>query len=685
MYRMYRKTVYDTYKQYKRSPDTRTMDEICKHNANFELQVQQKFLKEYTVNTPDWKSLLLYHELGSGKTCTAISIAEEQMRIDDKFKTLVLLPARLKTNFLDELMTDCVSDKYLSKSDLKLLMDPKVSKKIKTEARLRFEDKVKERYTIMSFDRLKINAKKTRNLYKWCQDLTRDRILIIDEVHNLVNNTYAESDFDLLTRQNAIGSKITGLNTILFRYITKNAHPTCKMLFLTATPIFDNINQIKELAAGLNPSFVLRKGATLEEAINAMKGKVSYFPGTSKAAYPEVEFVYHDVPLTSIQDTITHQIDEANQKGGDGNSSGEYVLIPDEDDLNEAFLAKQRQIAIACLPGNKKNIDRVASNVNKYAPKIATLVSELKKYPGKHVVFSNFIYQGLRIVQKVLDRNEYFDFRSVKDMITTRQYPFYKVYALWDGSVSDREKQHLKNILNSVDNIDGRLIKIVLGSPSIKEGVSFKHVQHMHLLDPVWNLSAKSQVEGRVVRFCSHVDIDRTKYPDLDRKVVIHTYVSVPREDGLVNVTCDEIIYYRIIPKKAAFVRNGEEYLKKIAIDYYLFRRLYRITPLSSPQNDESPIHIIPEKLKHNEKKEKKKNTCPSRRRPDKETNKCGEGYEPMMNNNGNPCCYKIKKQKRTSTCPSKRRPNQNNKCPEGQFLGKNKAGDPCCYKRKQS
>ena len=56
-----------------------------------------------------------------------------------------------------------------------------------------------------------------------------------------------------------------------------------------------------------------------------------------------------------------------------------------------------------------------------------------------------------------------------------------------------------------------------------------------------------------------------------------------------------------------------------------------------------------------------------------------------MMNNNGNPCCYKIKKQKRTSTCPSKRRPNQNNKCPEGQFLGKNKAGDPCCYKRKQS
>ena len=342
MYRMYRKTVYDTYKQYKRSPDTRTMDEICKHNANFELQVQQKFLKEYTVNTPDWKSLLLYHELGSGKTCTAISIAEEQMRIDDKFKALVLLPARLKTNFLDELMTDCVSDKYLSKSDLKLLMDPKVSKKIKTEARLRFEDKVKERYTIMSFDRLKINAKKTRN-------------------------------------------------------------------------------------------------------------------------------------------------------------------------------------------------------------------------------------------RSVSDREK----QHLKNILK---------------SVSDREKQHLKNILNSVDNIDGRLIKIVLGSPSIKEGVSFKHVQHMHLLDPVWNLSAKSQVEGRVVRFCSHVDIDRTKYPDLYRKVVIHTYVSVPREDGLVNVTCDEIIYYRIIPKKAAFVRNGEEYLKKIAIDYYLFRRLYRITPLSSPQNDESPIHIIPEK-----------------------------------------------------------------------------------------
>ena len=55
-------------------------------------------------------------------------------------------------------------------------------------------------------------------------------------------------------------------------------------------------------------------------------------------------------------------------------------------------------------------------------------------------------------------------------------------------------------------------IKVLIGSPSIKEGISFKHIQHIHLIDPVWNIAGKKQIEGRAIRFCSHFDIDENTY-----------------------------------------------------------------------------------------------------------------------------------------------------------------------------
>ena len=53
-------------------------DILC--NREFELSPYQVFVKNYlSINTP-YNSLLLYHGLGSGKTCSAIGIAED-MRI----------------------------------------------------------------------------------------------------------------------------------------------------------------------------------------------------------------------------------------------------------------------------------------------------------------------------------------------------------------------------------------------------------------------------------------------------------------------------------------------------------------------------------------------------------------------------------------------------------------------------
>ena len=50
-----------------------SMEEICfPKDKSYKLLPQQAFLRDYLYDNQDMKGLLIYHEIGSGKTCTAI-------------------------------------------------------------------------------------------------------------------------------------------------------------------------------------------------------------------------------------------------------------------------------------------------------------------------------------------------------------------------------------------------------------------------------------------------------------------------------------------------------------------------------------------------------------------------------------------------------------------------------------
>lgn len=82
----------------------------CDRNqpGDFDLLTHQKIVRDYLNLYTPYRGLLLYHGLGSGKTCTSIAIAEG-MKSDKK--VYVLTPASLKTNFLSE-MQKCGDDLY---------------------------------------------------------------------------------------------------------------------------------------------------------------------------------------------------------------------------------------------------------------------------------------------------------------------------------------------------------------------------------------------------------------------------------------------------------------------------------------------------------------------------------------------------------------------------------------------
>lgn len=587
------------------------MDAVCANTSGkFELQTQQKFLKKYTRNADKWDRLLLYHQIGSGKTCTAITIAEQWIQDHPDYRVIVILPARLRTNLIDELVSPCGGEKYIDKDTYDRYIDPDTSEYHKKKIRAGFVKKIEEEYTILSFEKWKLLAGRAANLKEWTKDMTTKTLVIVDEVHNLLSNTYDAKKYEeMLTTHKKSNAK--GAATMLFKYMTRHASNTCKMIFMTATPIFDNIGQFKELTECLQKTAVPKR-STIADVLPMLKGRVSYFPGTSPVAYPQVSYDMVEVPMSATQDRLT-----------------DIVMLENNDDYDdgkEAFMSKQRQIAVSC--GRSP-----LSDMAEYCPKIKYAIDLIIKQKGsKHIVYSSFVKQGIALVAAALEAQGWVNIKDLgynKDDVPESQQ--YKVYAMWDGKTRDIEKQKIKALANDRDNRFGKYVRVILGSPSMKEGVSFKHVQHMHILDPVWNVSAKDQVEGRAIRFCSHVDM-----PAAFRKVAVHLYKAVPKADGegAVARTCDELIYNVIMPRKEADIRAAEHALRSIALDRDLFKGLYNS---SDNTHENTGLHITRSKSVKD-----KASSCPKRRRPNPILNECPKSFPYTRDNpKGDPCCYK--------------------------------------------
>ena len=76
-------------------------NQIC--NAEFELSPHQQFVKNFLSFQTPYNSLLLYHGLGSGKTCSAIGVAEEMRdymnQIGSTQRIIIVASPNVQENF----------------------------------------------------------------------------------------------------------------------------------------------------------------------------------------------------------------------------------------------------------------------------------------------------------------------------------------------------------------------------------------------------------------------------------------------------------------------------------------------------------------------------------------------------------------------------------------------------------
>lgn len=547
--------INNKFKKYKLKESKESMKKICLPKK-FKLQPSQKFLRDYFKNNKSHKGILVYHKIGAGKTCTAIVMAEEYKK---KLKIMVVLPAALIGNFRNELRSLCAGEEYISNNDRKKLSklspNDNMYKKI-----IEKSDKIINRYyTIYSYHKFIMLTKKNKISLK-------DHLLIIDEVQNMISMT---------------GTFYRNLKREIDKIKKKDKF---RIILLSATPMFDKPVEIaltlnllkpkKPLPIGneFNNKFLKKKvkndmieykAKRIKTFKNKIKYMVSYYRGAQPQAFPEEIFKVVRCRMENFQyKSYLSALADENLTPKRAFKDVDLLNLPNN------FFIGTRMMSNIAFPNkchdNKGYISLTKKNmkdIKKYSIKFYKIYNKIKKSTGPVFVYSNFKeYGGLKSFILFLENKGYYNYKN-KGIGKKR-------YAVWSGDSKLEYRENIKTIYNNYKNKNGEMIKILLGSPSIKEGVSLLRVEQVHIMEPYWNLSRILQIIGRAIRYCSHKDLPRNR-----RFVNVYLYLAVHKDID----TIDKYIWL-LAKRKSKLIESFETALKEMAIDCNLFykRNVYK-------------------------------------------------------------------------------------------------------------
>jgi superfamily II DNA or RNA helicase len=546
----FREKIGKIFKSLKIKDKKQSLKDIC-YPSKFTFQNPQLFVAEFINPLTPYKGLLIYHKIGAGKTCAGVKICEEWKH---KKNIVVVVPASLVGNFYKELRSECADEEYLTNKERKVLsnLDPH-----ETEYK-RIINKAKERidkyYNIMSYHKfVSLASEKKINL--------KNSLILIDEVQNIVS----EGGTFYTTFMKAIHSAPADLRVVV----------------LSATPIFDRpmelgltLNLLRldtEFPVGskFNEMFIKTKrnksGETIYEVknINKLKsmlnGYISFYKGAPDHVFPKKNLKLVKCQMSRFQYEAYRTVMEQEGYGRFGESD---IL-----DLPNNFLIGPRIISNVAFPNKGINEDGFDSFKGKsldfdllkiYSIKFYKIMKKIKSCQGTVFVYSSFKeFGGLKSFIKVLEYHKYKDFNDHgKGKLR---------YAVWSGDETAEKKELIKDFFNKKENEDGSMLKVLLGSPAIKEGVSLLRVKQVHILEPYWNMSRLEQIIGRAIRFCSHKDV-----PLQEREVKVYIYIATGLKST--ELTVDKHIM-SLCFKKKELTDQFETVMKEMAVDRYLFQK----------------------------------------------------------------------------------------------------------------
>lgn len=209
---------------------------------------------------------------------------------------------------------------------------------------------------------------------------------------------------------------------------------------------------------------------------------------------------------------------------------------------------------------------------------------------GIAFVYTNLVKFGTTLFKEVLNSNGFIEYnKEGKYLLTpyTRSYDMKSTYAeyvkkgnkeiafypatyimvsgsgeseLETKAVPEEKIDVIRKVFNSLDNADGKYVKLVLGSRVVNEGVTLENVRQVHILDTHYHLGRVEQVIGRAIRQCRHIRVTEPYKPS--PPVRVFRYV-VAYNNGL---TREEVLYKKAEVKYLT-IKSTERVLIENAVD----------------------------------------------------------------------------------------------------------------------
>ena len=332
-----------------------------KYSDDFVLTPTQKLLKNYISRDTPYNGILIWHGVGVGKTCTAISIAENFKKDMEKInkKILILTPGEtLSGTWRNEIFN---IEKELGKSGKKRSLNLQCTgtyytKQYNSLSKYKNKKRMMKKF-INNIYEISTYLKQVNIIKKAAQNMKSDiyktydqkeiavikkrysnRIIIMDEVHMIKVETTTQG-------------KIKTVPPYL-EMIARHSQNT-KIILLTATPVFNESSEVIQLINLLlwndkrapimsqdifkkkKKDFVLKSSAK-EVLIKKTRGYISYLRGSNPHSfptrlYPVDNFTYspnwssgnlvlyrHDIEEGSIQSDAYKIAIEGDSKGNFG-------------------------------------------------------------------------------------------------------------------------------------------------------------------------------------------------------------------------------------------------------------------------------------------------------------------------------------------------------------------------------
>ena len=585
--------------------------ELC-GTTEFSLQAQQTFLRRVLSPDSPTRDLLMVHGTGVGKTCSSIQIAEEYIlrpEFQDK-KVLIIAGPAVQSNFRTELFDiqrtkldeksnilsskQCTGTRYLDMltrivSEPKQWTVPEVRMRLKTLA----DRIISEFYEFTGYNSFgaRINEKleelSPEEADKWIHETYDNRLVIVDEAHNLREGGDLDVEKSVSAGMEKLVKTANGLVLVL----------------LTATPMYESYEEIvyymnlfgwndRTLAPTkkLKSSDYFDSGGVVKPAMESKfrewcQQYVSFVRGENPFTFPfrlpppneapddrTLAFIGKGKRIGDAERMKYLKLVGSQVQGEQGTALGEEAGDEKDEEKRQAMMMP----TVSVLPGNKKFKDLFKSVGDQYdyvdpskpfltpeqlpgfAAKFVTVIKSIESAAGIVMVYSNYVERGARLFAMALEEHGYTPAAGGAPLLVGRKGDKGK-YILLTSEVTTAQITSLLSIARDRKNVGGDLVRVIITTPKISEGVNFRFVRQVHILDPWWNMSRIEQVIGRALRTCSHSTLP---FEHQNCTVYLHVCRTTSKRECF-----DEYTYRTKVEAKAMKIANVRKILMESAMD----------------------------------------------------------------------------------------------------------------------